>query len=233
MIEAIAGQDFAIVRSMVFLGALLYIASYIADRHRLHLGRPAGAAGLSTPSACRKFVFLWTDVVALGDAARCSSGTSGGCAAARNLRATWARCCATRRALGASIVLAAVRDRDAARQRALPARAAGARRARRRARDVLRTAHRVAARPGAGAARSRPARPPIRGRSPTRPSPRSRCERDGQARARLRRGCSSAARTSTDPDAQWAGDVARAACSPGSPAALAVAAAGGAARRLR
>jgi peptide/nickel transport system permease protein len=29
VIEAIAGQDFAIVRSMVFLGALLYIASYV------------------------------------------------------------------------------------------------------------------------------------------------------------------------------------------------------------
>ena len=29
VIEAIAGQDFAIVRSMVFLGAVLYIASYI------------------------------------------------------------------------------------------------------------------------------------------------------------------------------------------------------------
>jgi peptide/nickel transport system permease protein len=29
VIEAIGGQDFAIVRSMVFLGALLYIASYI------------------------------------------------------------------------------------------------------------------------------------------------------------------------------------------------------------
>ena len=30
VIEAIGGQDFAIVRSMVFLGALLYIASYVA-----------------------------------------------------------------------------------------------------------------------------------------------------------------------------------------------------------
>ena len=30
VIEAIAGQDFAIVRSMVFIGAVLYIASYIA-----------------------------------------------------------------------------------------------------------------------------------------------------------------------------------------------------------
>jgi peptide/nickel transport system permease protein len=30
VIEAIAGQDFAIVRSMVFVGAVLYIASYIA-----------------------------------------------------------------------------------------------------------------------------------------------------------------------------------------------------------
>ena len=29
VIEAISGQDFAIVRSMVFLGALLYIASYV------------------------------------------------------------------------------------------------------------------------------------------------------------------------------------------------------------
>ena len=29
VIEAIAGQDFAIVRSMVFLGAVLYIASYV------------------------------------------------------------------------------------------------------------------------------------------------------------------------------------------------------------
>ena len=32
VIEAIAGQDFAIVRSMVFLGALLYIAQLPADR---------------------------------------------------------------------------------------------------------------------------------------------------------------------------------------------------------
>jgi peptide/nickel transport system permease protein len=30
VIEAISGQDFAIVRSMVFLGSLLYIASYVA-----------------------------------------------------------------------------------------------------------------------------------------------------------------------------------------------------------
>jgi len=30
VIEAIAGQDFAIVRSMVFVGAVLYILSYIA-----------------------------------------------------------------------------------------------------------------------------------------------------------------------------------------------------------
>ena len=29
VIEAISGQDFAIVRSMVFLGAALYIASYV------------------------------------------------------------------------------------------------------------------------------------------------------------------------------------------------------------
>jgi peptide/nickel transport system permease protein len=29
VIEAIAGQDFAIVRSMVFLGAFIYIASYV------------------------------------------------------------------------------------------------------------------------------------------------------------------------------------------------------------
>ena len=29
VIEAISGQDFAIVRSMVFLGALLYILSYV------------------------------------------------------------------------------------------------------------------------------------------------------------------------------------------------------------
>ena len=29
MIEAITGQDFAIVRSMVFVGSLIYIASYI------------------------------------------------------------------------------------------------------------------------------------------------------------------------------------------------------------
>ena len=41
VIEAIGGQDFAIVRTMVFVGALLYIASYVADRLRLHLGRPA------------------------------------------------------------------------------------------------------------------------------------------------------------------------------------------------
>jgi peptide/nickel transport system permease protein len=30
VIEAISGQDFAIVRAMVFLSALLYIASYLA-----------------------------------------------------------------------------------------------------------------------------------------------------------------------------------------------------------
>ena len=30
VIEAITGQDFAIVRSMVFVGSVLYIASYIA-----------------------------------------------------------------------------------------------------------------------------------------------------------------------------------------------------------
>jgi peptide/nickel transport system permease protein len=29
VIEAIAGQDFAIVRSMVFLGSMIYIASYV------------------------------------------------------------------------------------------------------------------------------------------------------------------------------------------------------------
>ena len=30
VIDAISGQDFAIVRTMVFLGSLLYIATYIA-----------------------------------------------------------------------------------------------------------------------------------------------------------------------------------------------------------
>ena len=58
VIEAIRRQDFAIVRAMVFLGSVLYIAGYIADRHRLHLGRPAGAAGLTRTSACLKLVVL-------------------------------------------------------------------------------------------------------------------------------------------------------------------------------
>ena len=40
-------QDFAVVRSMVFLGSVLYIAACIAHRHLLHLGRSARAAGLS------------------------------------------------------------------------------------------------------------------------------------------------------------------------------------------
>jgi peptide/nickel transport system permease protein len=44
VIDAIAGQDFAIVRSMVFIGSVLY-RQLCADRHGLQLGGSAGAVG--------------------------------------------------------------------------------------------------------------------------------------------------------------------------------------------
>ena len=43
-IEAINAQDFAIVRSMVYLGSILYIVA--SDRHQLHLGRSAHSVGV-------------------------------------------------------------------------------------------------------------------------------------------------------------------------------------------
>ena len=173
VIEAIAGQDFAIVRSMVFVGALLYIASYIADRLRLHLGRPAGPARLMPPPACRKFVFLWTDVVLWAMLLGCSPGTSGGCGAAPTCAPPGTRCCAIRPPFCAAIVLAAVRVRDDARQRPLPARA-GARARRRAGRDrsTPRPPNRCSTWCWPG--RSRCARPPTRSRWPTRASSRSR-----------------------------------------------------------
>ena len=42
-IDGIQRQDFAIVRSMVFLGSVLYVLGAGADRHFLYLRRPAGA----------------------------------------------------------------------------------------------------------------------------------------------------------------------------------------------
>ena len=54
-IEAIGKQDFAIVRSMVFVVAVLAIVSYIPDRHRLHLGRPARAGLARTDHPARSF----------------------------------------------------------------------------------------------------------------------------------------------------------------------------------
>ena len=52
VIEAISGQDFAIVRSMVFLGARALHREQPADRPRLHLGRPARATGLTMLHPC-------------------------------------------------------------------------------------------------------------------------------------------------------------------------------------
>ena len=126
-------QDFAIVRTMVFLGSLLYIATYIADRHRLHLGRPARAAGLSDASHAQV-----RTAVDRCRASGCWSLALVGyvllrAAQARTCAPTGARCCATRRRCRSSLVLLLCLARHAARQRALPAAAAAGRRQRRAA----------------------------------------------------------------------------------------------------
>ena len=64
VIEAISGQDFAIVRPMVFLSALLYIGSYLLIDLLYSVIDPRGEAGverLSLAPACPSSCRLWTD----------------------------------------------------------------------------------------------------------------------------------------------------------------------------
>ena len=49
VIDAIASQDFAIVRTMVFLGSAALRRELCPDRRGLHLDRSAGAAGMTAP----------------------------------------------------------------------------------------------------------------------------------------------------------------------------------------
>ena len=208
VIEAIAGQDFAIVRSMVFLGAVLYIASYIADRPRLHLGRPAGPARLSDATMpqvrlpvdrrrrsgrCSLLLvwYVWRVRAQRQPARHLGQGAARSGRALRGDRA------------------GAVRGGHDARQRPLPARAA-ARAGRRAGRaDVLRAdapsrcSTLVLARPD----RDR-ARPPTREPLAYQGFIKEPIERDGAGGARLPRLKFGGAHLA-DPDAQWAGDVAR------------------------
>ena len=65
VIEAINGQDFAVVHVMVFLGSLLYILAYLATDIAYTFADPQSPA-------CLKFVFLWTDFVSVAGRSRCS-----------------------------------------------------------------------------------------------------------------------------------------------------------------
>jgi peptide/nickel transport system permease protein len=58
-IDAIQAQDFAIVRSMVFLGSLLYIVGLVLTDISYTLGGPAREAGMIKP------VLLWSDALIL------------------------------------------------------------------------------------------------------------------------------------------------------------------------
>ena len=151
VIEAISGQDFAIVRTMVFLSALLYIASNLLIDLAYSWVDPRVPAGLDASSADGfKFVFLWTDLALWAlFAALAAYGWS--MSRQPPLRATWARAMHDGATLGAAAVLALfvlVSALDSVHfRRALPAAPGQA-----PGRDVLRHAHHVAARPAAGAA---------------------------------------------------------------------------------
>ena len=165
-IEAIAGQDFAIVRTMVFLGSLLYIVGLPRDRHRLHLRRPARAARLTTDRTMPKFVFLWTDLVLWLVVATCIVYAMHVRRSA-DLRATWRNVLQRRAGDVRRRRAAASSSRSRCSTRSTSGR--GCRRARRSGRCAgrLRDAHDVAARRAAARLRSRRARRPIRCRSPT------------------------------------------------------------------
>ena len=135
VIEAIGKQDFAIVRTMVFVGSLLYIADLRPDRHRLHLGRSAGAPELS---AMPKFVLLWTDV-AVWLLVAALVGYVVMVLRRPQLAANWGKVFRDAPALASSLVLLLCLGVTAARQRALPAAAAaGARHRQRRRRPTTR-----------------------------------------------------------------------------------------------
>ena len=189
---------------MVFVGSLLYIASYIADRHRLHLGRPARAAGLRRPPCPSSSSSGPTSSSALLVAAGAS--TPGACCGnAEPARDLGARCSRDRagavRRRSCCWLFAVV---DAARQRALPARAAGASRARGRRRSAYdtRTESLLDVRPGAPVATRETdllARRWLRSASP-----RSRSSVDGETervfpRLQLRRRAPEATRTRSGP----------------------------------
>jgi hypothetical protein len=90
-IDAINAQDFAVVRSMVFIGSVLYIVGLLADRHLLHHRRSAGEAAMSMP------VVLWTDALlflliaaaSAPDALGAARATTCGLLGPRIARAAW------------------------------------------------------------------------------------------------------------------------------------------------
>ena len=121
VIEAIAGQDFAIVRTMVFLGALLYIA-VLHPRSTSPTPGPTRACGWPEErqdAQVRLPVDRCRDVA---DGLRHAGLRRAGAAPARTWRANWMKVFAMRAALSSAVVLVAVPGAHAARQRALPAR---------------------------------------------------------------------------------------------------------------
>ena len=144
-IDAINAQDFAVVRSMVFVGSVLYIVGLIltdisytvADpRIRLELGRrrPCRSSSSSPPtSRCT-------------DCSSRSPSTSGTRCARRRCARRGAACCTTAAAMSAAVVLLRLPGDGGARLVAFPAAAAAAPGAAADARARLFDAHAVRAR---------------------------------------------------------------------------------------
>ena len=102
-IDAIQGQDFAVVRSMVFIGSALYILGAAADRPVVHRGRSEDPAAMSLPVLP---VVLWTDALLWLLVAALAS-YAWRCARRPHLAAPWARVFRRRVAAVAAVVLAA------------------------------------------------------------------------------------------------------------------------------
>jgi hypothetical protein len=106
VIEAIGKQDFAIVRTMVFVGSAALHRHLHPDRHRLHVGGPACA----WPDLTHELgVSVMPKFVSCGPTWPCGCcrrqwSPTGGRVAQANLVPTGARCSATRRP-GSSLVL--------------------------------------------------------------------------------------------------------------------------------
>ena len=182
------------MRTMVFVGSLLYIATLHPDRRRLHLGRSAGAAGLR--ATMPKFVLL---VDRRRDLAagrwRSSLYVLARAAPARRCARPGRRCSRDAAALSVVGGAAAVPGADAARQRALPRRCCRRRAGSdgRRRRPTTRARARCSTRCSRGLVRF--ARGHLLAAAGLRAaSPRNRWRSTARSSA-SRRGCSSAART--------------------------------------